>query len=330
MFLDFSYLNFNRQKTIKKSSSLPLMYDHQYVKKICTKMVDTEKPIKKTEIKNLDINRLIISININENLRITGRILVGLVRIYIKKLKYLVDESNELLVIISNKKQKIRTHKKEVQAMDEDVYISDIIVHDDVHENRIETSDMMNFDDMSIESMRDIEGNSTVGNTLVDSFKINIERKRRKISEDDVIEYDNQFYKDNVCNIKNNLDRPDKFNLNCLLEYKVPKFFMDKLNMNKEVEIMRDQTSLDHYNEISLADDYVPESFYTESEDIIIEDKELDLETLPSEFDFNIYVSNFDKDDKAKYFFNLLIKASEGSISVKQNSPTSNILCKIN
>lgn len=309
-------------------------------------MVGTDKNIKRSDIKNLDINNMILVVNINDPLRILSNILLGIVKIYIKKIKYLVDETNELLIIISDKKQKVKVQKKSVQVVDEDVYISDIIMSN--------IDDNIYIDDMSIEPMRDIqesvinevvmnEGRMNEGrmnydnvesSNIVESFSINInnnlERKRKRILEDDIIEYDNKYYKDNVCSIRNNINRSDKFNIKYLLEPNIPKFFMDKLNLQREVEIMRDQTSIEQYNEISVIDNYdAINDIMVNDISINDNDKEIELENLPNEFNFNNYVSECNREDKAKYFFDLLVKASDMKICVSQENPFTSIICNI-
>lgn len=286
------------------------MYTLSYILKICTKV--TEKTLKKTDIKQIDIYKMIVDTTLTRS----TKILVTIIKIYCKKAKYLLDDSNELVILLSNQKKEKKITVKKKQ--EEDVYISDIIVPEYSYDNTI---------DLSMEPIREYE--DTKDSTLLKSFNIPI--KRKKI-EDEVIEYDNNYYKEHICNIKGGMPFAGCKYLTHL-NFNIPSFFNDKLKL--AVETMRDETAIEQYNEMSI-DDYNDVSMYSENEqylshDITYEDTEkfLDLTVLPPSFIFNDQIEHLDREDKAKLFFDLLRQTSSGKIEVKQEYPDSKIFCKI-
>lgn len=291
------------------------MYNIICLKKLCYKLISTDKSIKRAEIKSIDIKLFIKLVNLNEKILINLLILQGLVKIYLKQNKYLLDDSTNLLSLLSvNKTNKTLKHPKIIEKAPEDSYISDVML----------TSGGIDMDDFSMEPIRETISNKEVTehSSLMESFKIGIP-KRRKV-EDDIIEYDSAFYRNNICNIKNIIENSKRFNFNCNLEFK--NIFSDKFNFVNEPEVMRDQTTIDHYNEISIDDGFSCPSLPISD---VCDESKMKVEDLPSCFVFEEYVKDFGRNEQAECFYSLLNLASQQLIDVKQESPISPIYCNL-
>ncbi|WUR02724.1 putative double-strand-break repair protein RAD21 [Vairimorpha necatrix] len=288
------------------------MYTIPLILKICKKT--SENTIKKQDLKQTDINKMLIETSLNNS----TTILICVVKIYCKKIKYLLDESNEILTLLGYyKKIKVNREKRVVEQ--EDVYISDIIVPDITSDYSIEPM----RDD---EEIRDSTHLQSLDSTLLKSFNIPIKRKKL---EDEIIEYDSKYYRDNICGAR--ISAPPDHKINTKYNFNIPEFFNERLKLT--VESMRDETLLEQYNEISIGEQYgedIIESFNNESISEYDVEKCLDIDNLPNKFVFNEHVEYLDKEDKAKLFFDLLRQASIGKISVEQDNPDSSIICTIN
>lgn len=284
-------------------------------KKLCFKLINTDKTIKKSTVKDINISELLKQVNLNEKILINLFILQGLVKIYTKKHKYLLDDTSNLLTLLSvNKPMKSQKPTKIIEKATEDSYISDIML----------SSGGMDMEDFSMEPIRETISNkeTTEHSSLIESFKIELP-KRRKV-EDEVIEYDGTFYKNNICNIKNILDNTKKLNFNCFLDYK--NIFSDKFNFTNEPEVMRDQTTVEHYNEISMDDGFSCPNLSTSE---VCDESKMKIENLPSNFVFNDFVKDFERIEQAECFYSLLNLVSQHMIDVKQESPLSSIQCNV-
>jgi hypothetical protein len=303
-------------------------------REIIFKVIYNEKKVLKSTFKKINIKEIINTcLQLDEsNFAIKNRFVLGLAKIYVRQYKYLLDEVNELLLKM-NHKESIRIIKNKninLKIEKNDYFITDDILQDkddDKFESVNYENDWVNFDNVSIEEMRDESG--LVGSTLIENV-VEPLKKKRKIIEDEITEYNATFYRKNICNSKNTLDfeiKPNFLNKN-FNEFRISDVFMKNILIKQnerlsEIEGMRDQTTVGDLD-VSFEPDFDNYNVEHSSED----NKYSFLLEQNDNFIFNSALIASDKITKAKEFLNLLELASEGKIKCIQEKAFSPILCK--
>ncbi|KAF9762658.1 hypothetical protein NGRA_1860 [Nosema granulosis] len=296
------------------------------LKETINKIIYSDKKVLKSSIKKMDLNELInLSLQLADmSYVVKNRLVLGLVKIFVRKFKYLLDDGNELLLKISHR-ESIRVVKNKninLKLESNAYYVTDNLLEE---KEVVCQDDWVDFDNLSVEAMRDESGG--VGSTLIESLVEN-PKKKRKIIEDEITEYDPVFYKRNVCNTKNIVETCTK-TFNVLRGgLKIADVFLQNIDILKaerlsEVEQIRDQTMFDTLDVADPFDISLDGDHHTSEE--IQEHSVLDLN---SDFIFNTNVIELPKLDKAKEFLRLLGMASERKVRCIQESPFSPILCK--
>lgn len=235
----------------------------------------------------------------NHNLKISSLLLLGIVKIYVKKVKYLLDDTSDLY----NSLRPQKTRNKLLQPVNRiEIDFSDLYhPEEDIYHSVIDTF-VSNIND-NIVSDRNFSM-SHVEVARNESFK------RRKI--DDTIELDSNMIKTRFVKTKAKEQdvMPD-----------IPEFVRNILNNCKmPVEIARADTMIEHYE---------PEqsSFVMQSENDVLSGCSSEIEFIDDVFCFNELVVGKDRYDKAKTFMSVLGMCSLGRMKCEQKEAYTNIIC---
>lgn len=298
------------------------------LKETISKIIYNDKKVLKSTIKKIDLSELLSLAQelTNTNIIIKNRIILGLVKILVRKFKYLLDDGNELLLKLSHR-ESIRVVKNKninLKIESNDYFVTDNFLEE---KESVCHDQWMEFGDLSIEAMRDeSEG---LGSTLIESLvePVSQLRKKKKIVEDETTEYDAAFYKRTICNKNHTVDNMRVNNL-FVGEFKISDVFLQNISLKRneelsEVEQMRDQTAVDNLN--------LTDNFDLPFDDIGVDHTSSEANSIletENDFIFNTKVINLTRLEKSKEFLRLLHLAGEGKIKCIQETPFSPILCK--
>lgn len=258
-----------------------------------------DKKVTKNVIVNTNLIEYINHI-IDCNFRITSKLLLRIVKIYIKKIKYLLDDTNELY----NRFRLQKSHKKLLQPTNKvEIDFSGVYLpEEDIYHNVI---------DSFVESMND----NIISDMNFSMSRVEVGRdegfKRRKI--DNVIELDSSMFKWKI-----NKNDKESNPINTL-----PEFIMDIIKGYRQpVEVARADSMVGHFepdhSTFEMQSVYECNSMYS---------SEIEMEFDEEEFCFNEFVSDKSRYGKAKAFLNVLGMCNNGKMRCEQNEAYGKIVC---
>lgn len=287
------------------------------------------------------------------DLKKAGIVILSLAKIISKRFKFLLDDCNSILQVISKDKKKIvrsigLSHNKlltlnvdncKLFLNDEMIDLEEQISLEE-DQNPFETQFADNFFEpdfinneivpelSAIEQVRE----STVLSSSLFNEDIGLSIKRRKILNDNITEIDSEIFRANQRTTSDIVIKSQKKDFEELFKSKLyidPKI-IEKFSTDT-VENHRESVAFENGFEVDLEDNNVA-NFTEERVQESIEEgnkAEFNIETVPKEFEFNSLVSNNNTSDRARMFSSMLALASQGKIKVSQDEAFGPIICVV-
>lgn len=283
-----------------------------------------DKQIPKHLALSYSFNLVFSEINkFNPGLKISSHLLLAITKVYIRKIKYLLDDCMGLKLISAPKKERkniLQIRPFDLLKIDIDPKIdfleeftNSMFKEIEVRRNETELSFVNEIGDINI--------------SFNEPQEVSI--KRRKI--DDIIEYDSDSFRVKVRNVEKKRTDDKKVQINVNLPIEVLNFF--KNYKRESIEVARDATLLDFEPNISEINIHEPNTFeqsYSGLDERAEDSFDIfSLEELDQQFVFNEKVKGQSKSDMAKSFFNLLNYCNNDKIFCKQNEPYGPIFCEM-
>lgn len=313
--------------------------------------VYAEKKILRQQLRSICIASIIAKLQAgNVPIRTGGFAILGLAKILTRKLRYLLDDCNEIVYLVCRKGDKDKglkalpargiTLNLDLDSMyidDDMVNPEDFVVLPEIEDIQdvvsTDVPEFGEFNDMSyVEQARASSADITRLSAATDMTQIQVEKreKRRRIVVDLEAELDPQKFRENLRNTrdiisKENVDIGDELVSKLVI---APEILSGIKSMTSHprgsVEGVRNGTMTESYMDLDLQNDVLEDRV---SEDMLFEHC-LDLKDLPSEFIFNDAVRGLSRAERSKCFSSLLNLLCKGEMTAKQAAPYSPIECK--
>lgn len=340
---------------LRRAEAVGLVSPHS----IIFKALYTERKLLRHHVNEVSISAIVIrAMEEGVSVKDGGLIVAGLSRILARKLRYLLDECNDIVHTICSKggdrKKGLRqpSSKGITLGLDlENLYIDDqmispeefVILPEEGNAGDVgmqaEDVSFGAFDNMSyIEEARlsagDITGVSVSTGTEVTQIPLEEHRKkRRRVVEDSELEFDPRVFRENLRNTRDivqgdgMLDIKDELASRLVIAPEIlSKLVCREMVQRESIEGVRDATMVESYADISFGDAQVSES--QASEDVGVE-SHLDVEKLPRRFVFGEVVAGCSRLEKSNSFLSLLGLLGAGSVRAHQKQPYSDIECEV-
>jgi hypothetical protein len=313
---------------------------------ILWRAVYAEKKLSRHCLKDVSVVALIDKLSSEEiSVRVTGVVILGLTRIFVRKARFLLEDCSEAAFAICSKpaaKSFKQLSSRGITLELGNRLISDEMIEDDtdgemVPEGGVETGHealgLDNFADMSyVEQARDDTLSATRLSADVTRIGLGEPReKRRKIAMDSELEFDSQTFRQNLRNTSDIVLRRSHTDMPAGLFSRVsipPEIQagvrMLGLRLRESIEGARDTTLAEQHFEPEFTSDIAA----TAVEEPISEDI-FNIEELPGAFCFNVVVGSYTRHEKSVAFLSLLNKLCEGRIKAQQSAPFDPIHCAI-
>lgn len=327
---------------------------------ILFRAVFMERKLLKHHLKDVSIASIIVKLRLGHiSVRMGGFAILGLTKILTRKLRYLLEDCNEVISLIchravaKDKRFKSLPAKGITLKIDlDDQYIDDEMI--DTEEFNIlpeiayredggleadlslENPDFDSFNDMSyVEQVRLDSVDSTRISAMTDPTQINLsggrEKKRRTVIDMEA-EFDPQRFRENLRDTRDIIHKG--------LEMDIRRELVSKLAIAPEIlSRLRCLTphpreSIETMRNMSLGEEYADLDFQSNvvesagSEEISVEES-FDIKNLPGEFVFNDMFSGDTRLERSKSFLFLLNLLGQGKVFAKQGLPYSSIECRV-
>ncbi|AFN82904.1 hypothetical protein EROM_041380 [Encephalitozoon romaleae SJ-2008] len=319
------------------------------------KAIFMERRLSKHNLKEVSISAIVLKV-MDESVSVKdgGLVVLGLTRIFVRKLKYLQDECSDTVHKIYQKGGdrgrglKQPSSKGITLGLDlESLYIDDQMIspeefvilpeedndcdaHEGVDFSFNEFNDISHVEEGRFEG----EDNTRVSTTTeVTQIPLGERReKRRKIIEDSELEFDAQVFRENLRNTRDIVCKEKALDIRDELASKLSiapeilsRICHREIHPRESVEGARDLTLLESYGDISFGDQVVESQA---SEEITIEES-LDVEKLPDRFIFNELTIGHSRHEKGRMFLSLLKLLGDGVLQAYQDRSYSNIECRV-
>lgn len=319
------------------------------------KAIFMERRLSRHNLKEVSISAIVLKV-MEECVSVKdgGLVVLGLTRIFVRKLKYLQDECSDTAHRIYQKGRdrgrglKQPSSKGITLGLDlESLYIDDQMINPeefvilpeesnegDVHQG-VDFS-FNEFNDISyVEEGRFEDEDNTRASTTTEITQIPLgerREKRRKTIEDSELEFDAQVFRENLRNTRDIVYKEKAFDIRDELTSKLSiapeilsRICHREIHPRESVEGVRDATLLESYGDISFGDQVVESQA---SEEITVEEG-LDVEKLPERFIFNEITIGHSRYEKSRMFLSLLKLLGDGALQVYQGHSYSNIECRL-
>ncbi|KAF7684255.1 Double-strand-break repair protein rad21-like protein 1 [Astathelohania contejeani] len=286
-----------------------------------------EKKLTKTQIQTINLNEVLKKIQeLDISLRQSSRLMLGLVFVLVKQIKYIEEDVQGVNNGLVRKPKIVKMGVNKgitLRIPESDIYIDDNMLEEDVN--------------MEIERNNDTGLEIEMNSFYEDSFEptqINLNslfiEKRRKILSDDKIEIDPKEYKTEKASRKEVAQRNELVN-NWMERLNIAPEILEKIEHNisashrMSIEVGRGDSFEVEY-ERNAEVDWNDETYLNSEGNISITESMI----FPrEEFVFNDLVASLSKLQKATEFLHLLKMASENRWEVKQNDSFGAITCKV-
>jgi hypothetical protein len=322
-----------------------------------------DKRLTKQAIKEVSLSLTISEIQNDMGLvaiiRVSGHLLLGVSRIFSRQMKYLYDDCNEMLMVLSKPKDPSRSirfmpgkniildlHFDNVyiddEMMPDPVSIREIVSeHDGGDENMLPFTDSRLENegfgvelDSHIEYLRD----ETASVLTQDQTQVQItgprREKRRKVLEDSDIEIDSLVFRARLRNTRDIVMRGvdiDTHISQCLSSNLIiAQEILNDIEMalptgqRESIEVGRGETMVSSYFAPSFEDNSMQNGASER-----VDDEFFRIENLPESFCFNSLVRDCNKYEKSQAFLHLLNYVANGVAEVIQETPYGDISCII-
>nr|AGE95240.1 hypothetical protein ECU04_1370 [Encephalitozoon cuniculi] len=319
------------------------------------KAIFVERRLSRHHLKEVSISAIILRV-MEENISVKdgGLIALGLSRILIRKLRYLLDECNEVVHKICRKDMDRERSFKQPSSRGitlgldlESLYVDDQMIDPEeftILPEEEDPGDGQDPGDVSFGGLDDISyieearlggEDSTRISTTTEVTQISLgerKEKKRRIAEDTELEFDSQVFRVNLRNTRDIIHKESALDIRNELASRLSiapeilsRIGCREMHPRESIESVRDATIVESYGDISFGE-HAAES--QASEEIVMESY-LDIEKLPRTFVFNEISGGHNRYEKGRLFLSLLNLLGSGVVQGRQKNPYSDIECTV-